>query len=65
MDSNLEAFSRNPTDGSFEAIAFQLAAVTKSLALSLLPPSPAPALPARRPAFPAHLPLTPRPPAPP
>ena len=28
MDSDLEAFSRNPTHGSFAAIAFQLAAFT-------------------------------------
>ena len=26
MDSDLEAFSRNPADGSFAALAFQLAA---------------------------------------
>ena len=31
MDSNLEAFNRNPTEGSFEALAFQLAAFTKYL----------------------------------
>ena len=31
MDSNLEAFSRNPTDGSFAVLAFQLAAFTKYL----------------------------------
>ena len=30
-DSNLEAFNRNPTDVSFEAIAFQLAAFTNHL----------------------------------
>ena len=29
MDSDLEAFSRNPTDGSFAVLAFQLAAFTK------------------------------------
>ena len=29
MDSDLEAFSRNPTHGSFAVIAFQLAAFTK------------------------------------
>ena len=28
MDSYLEAFNRNPTDGSFEALAFRLAAFT-------------------------------------
>ena len=31
MDSDLEAFSHNPTDGSFAALAFQLAAFTKYL----------------------------------
>ena len=31
MDSDLEAFSRNPTDGSFVALAFQLATFTKYL----------------------------------
>ena len=31
MDSDLEAFSRNPTDGSFAVLAFQLAAFTKYL----------------------------------
>ena len=31
MDSDLEAFSRNPADGSFAVIAFQLAAFTKYL----------------------------------
>ena len=31
MDSGLEAFSRNPTDGSFAVLAFQLAAFTKYL----------------------------------
>ena len=31
MDSELEAFSRNPTSGSFAAIAFQLATFTKYL----------------------------------
>ena len=31
MDSDLEAFSRYPTDGSFAALAFQLAAFTKYL----------------------------------
>jgi hypothetical protein len=31
MDSDLEAFSRDPTDGSFAAIAAQLAAFTKYL----------------------------------
>ena len=31
MDSDLEAFSRNPTDGSFAVLAFQLAAFTKHL----------------------------------
>ena len=31
MDSDLEAFSRNPTDGSFAVLAFQLAALTKYL----------------------------------
>ena len=31
MDSNLEAFNRNPTEGSFEALAFQLAAFTEHL----------------------------------
>ena len=30
-DSDLEAFSRNPADGSFTALAFQLAAFTKYL----------------------------------
>ena len=30
-DSDLEAFSRDPTDGSFVAIAFQLATFTKYL----------------------------------
>jgi hypothetical protein len=30
-DSDLEAFSRNPADGSFEVLAFQLAAFTKYL----------------------------------
>ena len=29
--SDLEAFSRNPTDDSFAALAFQLAAITKYL----------------------------------
>ena len=29
MDSDLEAFSRNPTRGSFAVLAFQLAAFTK------------------------------------
>ena len=29
MDSDLEAFSRNPTGGSVAALAFQLAAFTK------------------------------------
>ena len=28
MDSDLEAFSHYPTDGSFAALAFQLAALT-------------------------------------
>ena len=31
MDSDLEAFSRNPTDDSFAALAFQLATFTKYL----------------------------------
>ena len=31
MDSDLEAFSRNPTDGSFGALAFQSATFTKCL----------------------------------
>ena len=31
MDSDLEAFSRNPTDGSFAAIAFQVTAFAKCL----------------------------------
>ena len=31
MDSDLEALSRNPTDGSFAVLAFQLAAFTKYL----------------------------------
>ena len=31
MDSDLEAFSRNPTDGSFVVLAFQLATLTKYL----------------------------------
>ena len=31
MDSDLEAFSRNPADGSFAVIAFQLAAFTKDV----------------------------------
>ena len=31
QDSDLEAFSRNPTDGSFAVLAFQLAAFTKYL----------------------------------
>ena len=31
MDSDLEAFSRNPADGSFAALASQLAAFTKYL----------------------------------
>ena len=31
MDSDSEAFSRNPTDGSFAVLAFQLAAFTKYL----------------------------------
>jgi hypothetical protein len=31
MDSDLEAFSRNPTDFSFVALAFQLATFTKYL----------------------------------
>jgi hypothetical protein len=31
MDSDLEAFSRNPTDGSFAVLAFQLATFTKYL----------------------------------
>ena len=31
MDSDLEAFSRYPADGSFAALAFQLAAFTKYL----------------------------------
>ena len=31
MDSDLEAFSRNPTDGSFAVLTFQLAAFTKYL----------------------------------
>ena len=31
MDSDLEAFSRNPTDGSFATLAFQLVAFTKYL----------------------------------
>jgi hypothetical protein len=30
-DSDLEAFSRNPTDGSFATIAFQVTAFTKCL----------------------------------
>jgi len=31
MDSDLEAFSHNPTDGSFAALAFQLTAFTNYL----------------------------------
>ena len=31
LDSGLEAFSHNPTDGSFAALAFQLTAMTKYL----------------------------------
>ena len=31
MDSGLEAFSRNPTDGSLAALAFQLTAFTNYL----------------------------------
>jgi hypothetical protein len=31
MDSDLEAFSRNPTDGSFAILAIQLMALTKYL----------------------------------
>ena len=31
MDSDLEAFSRNPADDSFAVLAFQLAAFTKYL----------------------------------
>ena len=31
MDSDLEAFSRNPTDDSFAALAFQLTANTNDL----------------------------------
>jgi len=31
MDSDLEAFSRNPTDGSFAVLASQLATFTKYL----------------------------------
>ena len=31
MDSDLEAFSRNPTDGSFAVLTSQLAAFTKYL----------------------------------
>ena len=31
MDSDLEAFSRNPTDGRFAVLAFQLATFTKYL----------------------------------
>ena len=31
MDSDLEAFSHYPADGSFAALAFQLAAFTKYL----------------------------------
>ena len=31
MDSDVEAFSRNPTDGSFAVLAFQLATFTKHL----------------------------------
>jgi len=31
MDSDSEAFIRNPTDGSFAVLAFQLAAFTKYL----------------------------------
>ena len=31
MDSDFEAFSRNPTDGSFAVLAFQLAAFAKYL----------------------------------
>ena len=31
MDSNLEAFNRNPAEGSFEALASRLAAFTKCL----------------------------------
>ena len=31
MDSDLEAFSRNPTDGSFVVLAFQLTTLTKYL----------------------------------
>ena len=30
-DSNLEAFNRNPTDVSFEALAFQMAAFANHL----------------------------------
>jgi hypothetical protein len=30
-DSDLEAFSHNPTDGSFTALAFQLTVLTKYL----------------------------------
>ena len=31
MNSNLEAFNRNPTEGSFDALAFQLAAFIEHL----------------------------------
>lgn len=31
MDSDLEAFSHNPTDGSFAALTFQLTAFTNYL----------------------------------
>ena len=31
MDSDLEAFSHNPTDGSFTALAFQLTVFTNYL----------------------------------
>jgi hypothetical protein len=31
MDSDLEAFSHNPTDGSFTALAFQLTVLTNYL----------------------------------
>ena len=36
MDSDLEAFSRNPTRGSVAALAFQLAAFTKYAAYVFL-----------------------------
>ena len=36
MDSDLEAFSRNPTHGSFAVLAFQLAAFTKYAAYVFL-----------------------------